>query len=56
MTKKKLPRAATWYELEKGVFKFKKRFCPKCGSVMAFHKEPVARWHCGKCGFTQFQR
>ncbi|MEM4633212.1 MAG: 30S ribosomal protein S27ae, partial [Pyrobaculum sp.] len=29
---------------------------PKCGSVMAFHKEPTPRWHCGKCGFTQFQR
>jgi small subunit ribosomal protein S27Ae len=53
-----LPRAAAWYEidLQKGVFRFKNKFCPKCGSVMAFHREPVPRWHCGRCGFTQFQR
>jgi small subunit ribosomal protein S27Ae len=55
---KKLPRAAAWYEidLQKGAFRFKNKFCPKCGSVMAFHREPVPRWHCGRCGFTQFQR
>jgi small subunit ribosomal protein S27Ae len=55
---KKLPRAAAWYDidLQKGVFRFKNKFCPKCGSVMAFHREPVPRWHCGRCGFTQFQR
>jgi small subunit ribosomal protein S27Ae len=56
--KKKLPRAATWYEidLEKGIFRFKNKLCPKCGSVMAFHREPVPRWHCGKCSYTQFLR
>lgn len=57
-SEKKLPRAATWYELDpqRGVFRFKNKLCPKCGSVMAFHRESVPRWHCGKCGYTQFQR
>ncbi len=40
---------------ERGVFKFNRRYCPRCGSVMAFHKEPTPRWHCGKCNYTIFE-
>ena len=32
-----------------------KRECPKCGAgmFMAEHKD---RFHCGKCGFTEFKK
>ena len=25
--------------------------CPRCGSIMAKHKD---RWYCGKCHYTEF--
>ena len=28
------------------------KFCPKCGSRMADHKD---RYACGKCGFTEWK-
>ena len=34
--------------------KLKNKKCPRCGSIMAHHKKPVERWHCGKCGYTEF--
>jgi len=51
-------RAHTWYEVnyEKGTIKFLRRICPRCGSVMAYHKVPVPRWACGKCGYTIFEQ
>lgn len=54
---KKLPRSALWYQYDyqKGAVKFLRRLCPRCGSVMAYHKEPIPRWHCGKCGMTIFE-
>ncbi|MCC6020782.1 MAG: 30S ribosomal protein S27ae [Thermoproteaceae archaeon] len=53
---KRLPRAATWYEYDyqRGTIRFKNKLCSRCGSVMAFHREPAPRWHCGKCDFTHF--
>ncbi|MGC8596792.1 MAG: 30S ribosomal protein S27ae [Thermocladium sp.] len=50
-------RAHLWYtiDMENGVFKFNRRYCPRCGSIMAFHKEPSPRWHCGKCNYTIFE-
>jgi len=49
-------RVGTLYEadFEKGVAKLKNRKCPRCGSIMAFHKSPVERWTCGSCSFTDF--
>lgn len=44
------------YEIDnqKGTAKLKNRKCPRCGSIMAFHKAPVERWTCGSCSFTDF--
>ncbi len=49
-------RAHKWYEYdyETGRIVLKNRKCPRCGSVMAYHRAPVERWHCGKCGYTEF--
>jgi len=46
----------TLYEIDnqKGTAKLKNRKCPRCGSIMAFHKAPVERWTCGSCSFTDF--
>jgi small subunit ribosomal protein S27Ae len=47
---------AELYEIDnqKGTAKLKNRKCPRCGSIMAFHKAPVERWTCGSCSFTDF--
>ncbi len=57
MGKQVKARAHTWYEVDynTGTIKFLRRFCPRCGSVMAYHKVPVPRWHCGKCNYTIFE-
>ncbi|MCS7107680.1 MAG: 30S ribosomal protein S27ae [Acidilobaceae archaeon] len=39
---------------EKKVAKLKNKRCPRCGSVMAHHVQGNERWHCGKCGYTEF--
>ncbi len=39
---------------EEGV-KRKSKFCPRCGSGV-FMAEHVDRWHCGRCGFTEFKK
>ena len=39
---------------ERWTIKLKNKKCPRCGSVMAHHVKPVERWHCGKCGYTEF--
>ncbi len=44
------------YDYNTGTIKRKNKICPRCGSFMAFHKYPVPRWHCGKCGHTEFVR
>ncbi len=42
------------YKIENGKI-ITGRFCPKCGPgvFLAEHKD---RWHCGKCGYTEFKR
>ena len=54
--KKPKPRLGTLYEIDdqKGTAKLKNRKCPRCGSIMAFHKVPLERWTCGSCSFTDF--
>ena len=42
------------YDYEKGTIRLKNKKCPRCGSIMAHHRRPVERWHCGKCGYTEF--
>lgn len=37
-----------------GRVKLKNKKCPRCGSIMAHHLQPVERWHCGKCSYTEF--
>ncbi len=46
------------YEIDydAGRIKLKNKVCPKCGRVMAFHKSPVPRWHCGYCGYVEYVR
>jgi len=49
-------RLRSLYQLdeEKGTLKLKNRKCPRCGNIMAYHTNPVARWTCGSCSFTDF--
>ncbi|MGC9114755.1 MAG: 30S ribosomal protein S27ae [Fervidicoccaceae archaeon] len=42
------------FDYKTGKIKLKNRKCPRCGGVMGFHKEPVPRWYCGACGYTEF--
>lgn len=42
------------YVIEGDKVRLKNKRCPRCGSVMAHHKQPVERWHCGKCNYTEF--
>ncbi len=42
------------YDYRTRVIKPKNRMCPRCGSMMAFHKVGKPRWHCGKCDYTIF--
>lgn len=44
------------YDYKTGTIRLKNKKCPRCGSIMAHHKKPVPRWHCGKCGYTEFIR
>ena len=43
------------YTVENGKIVRKGRTCPKCGPgvFLAEHKD---RWHCGKCGYTEFKK
>lgn len=42
------------YDYKSGKILLKNKKCPRCGSVMALHKVPTARWHCGKCNYVEF--
>ncbi len=44
------------YDYSKGVINRRNKKCPKCDSFMAFHKQPVPRWHCGRCGYVEYVR
>lgn len=50
---KKLKMRSELYEITGAVAKLKNRKCPRCGSVMAFHKTGQ-RWVCGSCSFTDY--
>lgn len=43
-------------DYERGFIRLKNKKCPRCGSIMARHRRPVARWHCGRCSYTEFTR
>ena len=49
-------RAANLYEFDaaKGQIKLKNKKCPRCANFMAHHKNPVDRWTCGSCSFTDY--
>jgi small subunit ribosomal protein S27Ae len=49
-------RLGSLYEIDekKGTAKLRNHKCPRCGNIMAFHKNPVERWTCGSCSFTDF--
>lgn len=42
------------YKIEGGTIKLTNKKCPRCAKVMAFHKEPQARWYCGGCQYTEY--
>lgn len=54
--KPKEGKRGTWnlYKIEGGTIKLTNKKCPRCGKVMAFHKEPQARWACGGCQYTEY--
>ena len=58
VTEKKGPKArlGALYDVDqqKGTIKLRNRKCPRCGNIMAYHKNPVERWTCGSCSFTDF--
>jgi small subunit ribosomal protein S27Ae len=43
-------------DLAKGVVKLKNKVCPRCGRLMAYHKKPIPRWHCGYCNYVEIVR
>jgi len=53
LAKKKSYMRSQIYEVdyEKGTIKLKNKLCPRCGKVMANHKD---RWSCGYCHYTIF--
>jgi len=42
------------FDYKTGKIRLKNKICPKCGRVMAFHKYPVPRWHCGYCSYVEY--
>lgn len=44
------------YDYKSGVVKLRAEYCPRCRSIMAFHREPIARWYCGRCHYTEYVR
>ncbi|TMI62204.1 30S ribosomal protein S27ae [Candidatus Bathyarchaeota archaeon] len=42
------------YEVSPSGVKMKNKKCPRCGAVMAYHKQPKERWVCGSCSFTDY--
>ena len=52
--KKKERKACDYYEIRGETLTAKLRKCPRCGGFMAHHKEPIARWACGGCSYTEY--
>ncbi|MEZ0393929.1 MAG: 30S ribosomal protein S27ae [Desulfurococcaceae archaeon] len=42
------------FDYKTNTIKPRNKKCPKCGSFMAFHRNPVPRWHCGKCNYVEY--
>lgn len=51
-----MPHIHKLYEVDykNWTIKRKNKMCPRCKSFMAFHKNPVPRWHCGKCNYVEY--
>jgi len=55
MSSKKQPKKIhTYYELKGSSLRRKLKKCPRCGAFMALHKQPVERWTCGACSYTEY--
>ncbi len=54
MTEKRFISRLYEYDYNTGKIRLKNKKCPRCGSIMAHHLKPIERWHCGKCGYTEF--
>jgi len=54
--KERRERRGAWnlYKIDGGTAKLANKKCPRCGKVMAFHKDPQARWACGGCQYTEY--
>jgi len=52
--KKKHKMRSELYEIASTAAKLRNRKCPRCGAVMATHSQPVQRWVCGSCSFTDY--
>ncbi|MCS7139146.1 MAG: 30S ribosomal protein S27ae [Candidatus Nezhaarchaeota archaeon] len=53
MSKKRSYMRSRIYEVDyiKGKIRLRNKLCPRCGRVMANHKD---RWSCGYCQYTIF--
>lgn len=56
--KKKKEEKKAWqrYEVDynAGKILLKNKLCSRCTAVMAYHANPVARWTCGTCAYTEY--
>jgi len=44
----------TYYEIKEGSLIRKNKKCPRCGAFMAHHRNPIERWACGACSYTEY--
>jgi len=44
----------TYYEIKEGSLIRKNKKCPRCGAFMAHHRDPIERWACGACSYTEY--
>ncbi len=54
MAKHKVTKKSEYYKIEGDKIVKTRKECPKCGPgvFMAEHKD---RYHCGRCGYTEFK-
>ena len=54
MVKHRVTKKSEYYKIEGDKIVRTKKVCPKCGPgvFMAEHKD---RYHCGRCGYTEFK-
>ncbi len=51
----KTSKKSSYYKIEGNTLTREKRSCPKCGHGV-FMAEHENRYHCGKCGFSEFKK